>query len=145
MNRRILQNFYFTILKKLFSVSLSTVILIQSFGIGINNIAQIDEFIEHAQFHSTQYGDNVFIFISKHYGELKAVHNRDHQEEKEDHEQLPFQHQKHITSIIAFVLNSKNVELKILEFTELKKHSFYYQASISSLHLDGLLQPPRLL
>ena len=94
-------------MSKLFSISLSLVILIQSLGISIADIAQIDEFIEHAQFHSEQHGDNVLVFISKHYGELKASHEKEHQEEKEDHEQLPFQHQSHISLIPAFVLNTK--------------------------------------
>ncbi|WP_341214591.1 hypothetical protein [uncultured Wocania sp.] len=127
----------------MFSISLSLVILIQSFGIGFNDIAQIDEFIEHVQFHSEQYGDNVLVFISKHYGELKADHDRNHQEEKEDHEQLPFQHQIHSSSITAFVLNTKKEELKTVEFSEFKTHNFYYQAPTSSLHLEGLFQPPR--
>lgn len=130
-------------MKFLFSISLSLVILIQSFGIGFNDIAQIDEFIEHVQFHSEQYGDNVLVFISKHYGELKADHDRNHQEEKEDHEQLPFQHQIHSSSITAFVLNTKKEELKTVEFSEFKTHNFYYQAPTSSLHLEGLFQPPR--
>lgn len=115
----------------------------QSFGFSFGAIAQIDEFIEHAQFHSEQYGDNVFVFISKHYGELKVQHNKDHQEEKEDHEQLPFQHQTHISSITAFVLNSTKDEFKTLEFSEFRTHNFFYQETSSSLHLEGLFQPPR--
>ena len=109
----------------------------------INDIAQIDDFIEHAQFHSEQYGDNVFVFISKHYGELKAEHNKEHQEEKEDHEQLPFQHQSHVSCISVFVANTTKEELKTPEFSEYKSHHFFYQEPSSSLHLEGLLQPPR--
>jgi hypothetical protein len=131
-------------LSKLFSISLSFIILVQSLGIGLADVAQIDEFIEHAQFHSEQYGDNVLVFISKHYGELKADHDRDHQEEKEDHEELPFQHQSHISSITAFVLNTPREEFKTPEFPEFKTHNFYYQAPSSSLHSEGLFQPPRL-
>ncbi|MCL5129382.1 hypothetical protein [Algibacter sp. L1A34] len=131
-------------MSKLFSISLSFVILIQSFGLCVGDIAQIDDFIEHAQYHSQQYGDNVFVFISKHYGELKADHDKEHQEEKEDHEQLPFQHQSHMSSITAFVLNTHKSELKTGEFSELNIHQFHYQAPSSALHLEGLFQPPRL-
>lgn len=134
----------FTNLSKLFSISFSFIILIQGFGISLGEITQIDEFIEHAQFHSEQYGDNVFVFISKHYGELKTDHDREHQEEKEDHKQLPFQHQSHISSITAFVLNTQKEEFKTPEFSEFHTHNFYYQAPSSSLHLKGLFQPPRL-
>ncbi len=71
--------------------------MIQSFGLCFDDMVQIDEFIEHAQFHSEAYGDNVIVFISKHYGELKADHEKDHQEEKEDHEKLPFQLGERVT------------------------------------------------
>jgi hypothetical protein len=104
---------------------------------------QIDEFIEHAKFHSEQYGDNVFVFISKHYGELKASHEREHQEEKEDHEQLPFQHHSHLSSIIAYTQNPLNAELETPIITEYKDSNFYYQVPSSSSHTKGLLQPPR--
>lgn len=128
---------------KLFSISFSFLILIQNFGLSVGDIAQIDEFIEHAQFHSEQYGDNVFVFISKHYGELKADHEKEHQEEKEDHEQLPFQQHSNITTTSAFVLNSFKETLKTVEISEFSAHQFYYQEPASSLHSLGLFQPPR--
>lgn len=134
----------FVLVNKLFSIALSFIILMQSFGIRINDITQIDEFIEHAQFHSEQYGDNVFVFISKHYGKLKLNHDKEHQEEKEDHEQLPFHHQSHAFLVLALVLNTDKPELSIVEFSESNTHKFYYQAASSSLHSEGLLQPPRL-
>ncbi|WP_281778007.1 hypothetical protein [Croceibacter atlanticus] len=130
-------------MSKLFSISFSLIILTQSFGMSISDISQIDEFIEHAQFHSEQYGDNVFVFISKHYGELKKDHNKEHQEEKEDHEQLPFQHQSSISTVIAFIFNSPKEDFKIAEFSEFRTHNFFYQEPTSSLHSKGLFQPPR--
>ncbi|MDN3664113.1 hypothetical protein QWY92_01615 [Algibacter miyuki] len=134
----------FVLVNKLFSITLSFIILMQSFGASISDIAQIDEFIEHAQFHSQQYGDNVFVFISKHYGKLKLNHDKEHQEEKEDHEHLPFHHQSHASLVLAFVLNTDKSELNTVEFLESNTHKFYYQAPSSSLHLEGLFQPPRL-
>lgn len=116
----------------------------QSFGISLNDISQIDEFIEHAQFHNEQYGDSIFVFISKHYGELKTDHEKEHQEEKEDHQQLPFNHNNcsHIPLMMAF-LNSFKEELKGLDFSERTETNFYYQEPSSSLHKLGLFQPPR--
>jgi len=133
----------FILVSKIVSISLSFVILLHSFGISLYDVSQIDEFIEHAQFHSEQYGDNVFVFISKHYGELKAAHDKEHQEEKENHEQLPFQHKSHICSITAFVLNSQKEDIKSIEISEYRSHNFFYQAPSSSLHSEGILQPPR--
>lgn len=128
----------------LFSILLSTIILLQSFGLSANDLVQLDELIEHARFHSKEYGDTTLSFLSKHYGELKASHDKEHQEEKEDHEQLPFQSQSQISSITACVLNTQKEEFKTPEFSEFKEHSFYYQVPSSSFHSEGLLQPPRL-
>lgn len=130
-------------MNKLFSILLSCVILLQSFGMHIDDLVQIDEFIAHAQFHSEQYGDNVLVFISKHYGELKTAHDKEHQEEKEDHEQLPFQHQSHTTYVMDFNLNFKVPELSTLDVLEFRIFNFHYQAPLSTLHSEGILQPPR--
>lgn len=130
-------------MNKLFSILLSSVILLQSLGMHMDDLVQIDEFIEHAQFHSEQYGDNVLVFISKHYGELKAAHNKEHQEEKQDHEQLPFQHNFQTLSITDFTFNGSSLEFNTLVFQEFKTFNFHYQAPCSSLHTEGILQPPR--
>lgn len=133
-------------MSKLFSISFSFFILFQSFGISISDVAQIDEFIEHAQFHSEQYGDNVFVFISKHYGELKAEHEKDHQEEREDHEKLPFNHNNcsHTSALIVFVFNSYKQDFNIPEVLELRTHHFFYQSPSSSIYSEGPFQPPRI-
>lgn len=130
-------------MNKLASIVLSTVILLQTIGLHTDDLVQIDEFIEHAKFHSEKYGDDVLVFISKHYGELKAAHEKEHQEEKEDHEQLPFQHHSHLSSIIAYTPNPLHTELETPMMAEYKDSNFYYQAPSSSSHTKGLLQPPR--
>lgn len=134
----------FVVMSKLFSISLSFLVLLQSFGLHFDDLVQIDEFVEHAQFHSEQYGDNVVVFISKHYGKLKAEHEKEHQEEEQEHEELPFQHQSHTSCITDFTLNTYVSEFKAPEFSEFSIANFYYQASSSSLHSEGLFQPPRL-
>lgn len=112
-------------------------------GLHSDDLVQIDEFIEHAMFHSEQYGDNVLVFISKHYGELKASHDQEHQEERQDHEQLPFQHHCHLSSIVAYTVNALDSPLENPMVMEFHDSNFYYQAPSSSSHTKGLLQPPR--
>ena len=125
------------------SIVVSLLILVQSFNIHFSDIIELDELIEHAQFHSTEYGDNFFVFISKHYGELKAEHNQQHQEEKEDHESLPFQHQCQTASLSVFVLN-QFIEYPLdIETVVDRDSNYFYQASYHSLAQEGLLQPPR--
>jgi len=117
--------------------------LFQSIGIAMSDFTQIDDFIEHVEFHNDQYGDNLIVFISKHYGELKSDHEKQNQEEKEDHEQLPFQQQSNLNSNTFFALVSFKTELTKPFFSEFKKHNFYYNTSSSTTYLEGIFQPPR--
>ena len=130
-------------MKTIISILLSFVILTQSFGVSLGDIILIDGLISHAQYHNKQYGDNVLVFISKHYGKLKAEHNTKHQEEKEDHEQLPFQQHTQLSSITVFILNTIKEDYTSPEFTDIKSNNFHYTSLKSSLYSKGLFQPPR--
>lgn len=134
----------FTKVNKLFSILVSSLIMLQSFGVHYDDIIQLDELIEHAQFHSDQYGDNMIVFLSKHYGELKGDHQRDHQEEKKDHEKLPFNHSASHTCVADVFISTYKSDLNVIEFSDYKSANFYYQAPTSSLHTQGILQPPRI-
>ncbi len=128
---------------KLTSIAVSLLILVQSFNVHASDLIELDELIEHAQFHSEEYGDNFFVFISKHYGELKAEHNQEHQEEKEQHEQLPFQHQCQSPSMYAVVLNRIMETTSFLDPSVHASANYFYQASYHSLFPEGLFQPPK--
>ena len=129
---------------RIFSIALSSIILLQSLGISPNDISKIDDFIEHASFHNEEYGDNVFVFISKHYGKLKTSHEREHRDEKKEHEQLPFHNQSHVCSISAFILNNSIEEIAVIQFSDYKSHNFVYQEPSSALIKESPFQPPRL-
>ena len=118
--------------------------MLQSFGVHYDDIIQLDELVEHAEFHSEQYGDDIVVFLSKHYGELKADHQRDHQEEKKDHEKLPFNHSAPHTCVADIFISTYKSELNEIEFLDFTSSNFYYQAPTSSLHSQGILQPPRI-
>ena len=136
----------FVTMVKLFSILMSSLMLVQSVDITFNDIVQLDEFIEHANFHSEKYGDNLLVFISKHYGDLKEQHTEDHKEEKDDHEKLPFQNHCHCTSTsFAFVLSAFSSELKTLQNPEDKATDFYYRLPSTSLFTTGLFQPPQFV
>lgn len=129
---------------KLFSILMSGLILIQSFDIAFNDIAQFDELLEHAQFHAEEYGDNIFVFVSKHYGELKEQHTKDHQEEKKDHKKLPFQNHCSCASTVAIVSDTYYLRIDSLQIPEGMMTHFYYQSPTSSHHAKELFQPPRI-
>jgi hypothetical protein len=128
---------------KLFAISLSALLLIQSFNIGTDDIMQLDELIEHAQFHEQEYGDDFFVFISKHYGELKAEHSKNHQEEQNDHEQLPFQCQGHAATVIAFISENQHSYSDDIEILDTTESNFQYLNLYHSLLDKELLQPPK--
>lgn len=130
-------------MSKLFAILLSSLILLQSINIDTDDIMQLDELIEHAAFHKAEHGDDFFVFLSKHYGELKAEHSKKHQEEEKDHEQLPFQCQGHLLTITAFVLQQTFLETNLLLGLNNVEANFHYQTSMSTLHKKGLLQPPK--
>ncbi len=130
-------------MSKLFAILLSSLILMQSLHADYDDIVQFDELIEHAQFHKLEHGDNFFVFLSKHYGELKEDHSKNHQEEEKEHEQLPFQCHDHIMAITVFVIQERFSEIEVVELPELEDTHFHYQSSLSTLHKKGLLQPPK--
>lgn len=128
---------------KITSIAISLLILVQSFNVHFDDIIELDELIEHAQFHSDEYGDDFLVFISKHYGELKAEHNQKHQEEQEEHEQLPFQHQCQTALLSAFLLNQTGDYPLEIKLVVNRDSNYFYQASYHSLSQEGLFQPPR--
>lgn len=130
-------------MSKLIAIALSSIILIQSLNFGVDDIAQLDDLIEHAQFHKKEHGDNFLVFLSKHYGELKAEHDKEHHEEKEEHEKLPFQCQGHASIIIASLPQNSGTNFNEFEILNSLESSFYYLNLYASLHETELLQPPK--
>ncbi|WP_299519582.1 hypothetical protein [Winogradskyella sp.] len=130
-------------MSKLISILLSGFILIQSFQITLEDIMQIDELIEHAKFHKQEYGDNFFVFLSKHYGELKAEHSKTNQEEQSDHEQLPFQFQGQSTVLLAFLSSNYHTDFSRFKIKKIAESNFHYLNLYVSQHDKELLQPPR--
>ncbi|NER09729.1 hypothetical protein SAMN06265375_101755 [Muriicola jejuensis] len=129
---------------KLLSTLSAILILFQSLNISLGELSRLDEFLEHASFHKEQYGDNLFVFISKHYGELKAEHEKNHQEEQGDHEKLPFQQQcctHHAAN--AYVLFSSAQDKQKVDTEPEKGEAFYYLQTDYSGFRSGIFQPPK--
>lgn len=109
----------------------------------MSDIFLFGRFMEHAEYHSDNYGDDFSTFFEKHYGALKTEHQKNHNEEKQEHQELPFQHISchHITTDIVIV----PFEIAIIKddlFIE-QSHTFYYQNLYSSLEKVSIFQPPK--
>lgn len=118
-------------------------VLLQAMHLGFNDLIRLDELVEHAQFHQQEYGDSFFVFLSKHYGELKAQHEADHQEELPDHEQLPFQIVAQNGPVIAVVDERFNPDMNLIEFLEGRVINTHYLPSVSDPFKQGVFQPPQ--
>lgn len=126
---------------RIIAVLISSTILLNSFQITLTGLSQADDLIEHIQYHSEKYGDNLFTFLSKHYGNLKDNHDKNHKEEKQKHKQLPF-HQSIPLQFSAFLLpEHEKTDLKQSKVV-FRSSYFYYRESTSLFIPEKILQPP---
>ncbi len=127
-------------MNKIVTIGISLLILLQSVNIHFKDLVELGQLFEHYQFHNEEYGDNFMVFVSKHYGELKASHSEKHQNE---HEKLPFQHQTQCAQPLVFVLEPDNFIDSRSEVPVATKGNFHYQMSYSLVWGDGPFQPPK--
>ena len=129
---------------KIFSISLSFLVLFQSFNVNLGDLTHIDELLEHAEFHAEKYGDNFLVFISKHYGELQEEHSQENQEEKKKHDELPFTHHCCSHVFTAYVINK--IQIPILKKGPVADYTsnFYYLDNYASFEKFDIFQPPKL-
>lgn len=127
------------------AILIAMLILVQGVSFNFGDLVQLDELLEHAQFHKEEYGDNFLVFLSKHYGELQTEHNEKHQEEHE-HEKLPLNHNSSFHAIISpFIINHQLIADLTLDFSLQNKNNFYYALSKSALFTSGVFEPPRFI
>lgn len=126
------------------AIQIAMLILVQGVSLNFTDLGQLDELIEHAQFHKEEYGDNFLVFLSKHYGELQSEHNEKHQEEEPEHQQLPLNHQLSPLLVLSpFIINHQNHADLSLDYSMNEVQGFYYHFSKSTLHSLGIFEPPR--
>src|SRR5690554_1880716 len=130
-------------MSKIFSIALSVLILVQSSALNLRDIAQLKDFLIHAQFHKQKYGDNLIDFVSKHYGEQKEQHHLESHEEHKDHEDLPLNHQSCTHSIIVFVMDKNNFILPRTPQAVDTVREFFYQESYYQKATSDIFQPPK--
>lgn len=130
-------------MNKIVAIGTSLLIFLQSINIHFTDLMELDQFMDHYRFHCVEYGDSFTVFVSKHYGELKTSHSEKHQEERKEHEKLPFQDQSHCAPIFVLNLDIDNFQCSKAEVPLAKKGNFHYQMSYSLLRVDGLFQPPK--
>ncbi|SRX72937.1 hypothetical protein [Aequorivita antarctica] len=132
-------------MKIIIAISLSFLVFFQSVGLGMTDIFLFGRFVEHAEYHSENYGDDFFTFFEKHYGSLKTEHQKNHKEEDQEHEELPFQHISCHHVLTDVVLVPFEIPILKAEINTQKSHTFRYQNLYSSLEKFSIFQPPKFV
>ncbi|MGO3184557.1 MAG: hypothetical protein ACTIJ9_17140 [Aequorivita sp.] len=130
-------------MKTIFAISFSFLIAFQSVGFGIQDMFLLGKLVQHAQHHSENHGDDFFTFMQKHYGSLKAEHEKNDNEDKHDHEKLPFQHISCHHTIADIVMVPFAIPSLKREISKNRTHTFHYQNLYSSLEKVSIFQPPQ--
>lgn len=110
----------------------------------MSDIFMLSHLVEHAKYHSEEFGDDFFTFFEKHYGDLKAEHQKIHQEEKSQHERLPFQHHEcnHLLVEVVVIGYVFPLEETVVSYTA--NPHFYYQDFYWYLERVSIFQPPQI-
>jgi hypothetical protein len=117
--------------------------LFQSMNIHLEDMVSIKEFFEHAQLHKQNHNDSFLTFISKHYGDLKEIHKKEHQEEEKNHEHSPINHNcsSQLPVDLAFEVYQIHIPKISLEIES--QSNFYYKDLFSTFEKEKIFQPPR--
>jgi len=129
---------------KIFSIAFSFLFLMQSINIHLEDVLNVSMFFEHYQLHKQKHGDDLLTFVSKHYGDLKEAHKKEHQEEEKNHHHSPINHNcsSQLPVDLAF-------EVYIIFFPKISmeienQSNFYYKDLFSTFEKQKIFQPPRV-
>jgi hypothetical protein len=131
-------------MSKFVIVFISALILVQSLNLHFEDVLKLNEVFEHVELHKNRYGDNLFVFLSKHYGDLKESHKKQHQEEEKEHQHPPINHDCSLQMQTAFVLNTVSFSIENPKLVEESSANFYYQDRFSTFEKQKIFQPPKL-
>lgn len=124
---------------KTFAIFLSSLILLQSLDIGLEDISKINVLLEHAQFHQEKYGESFVDFLTEHYGSNEHL-----SDQHKEHKDLPFKKDcithTHLPSV--FTLNAQILELKKSVIVQTQQN-YFYKESYSFFEKQSVFQPPK--
>ncbi|MAD96430.1 MAG: hypothetical protein CMB99_03795 [Flavobacteriaceae bacterium] len=126
-------------MKKILSILLTQLILIQSLQIGFDDFVKIENLLEHAQYHQEQYGDTFFEFLMEHYAD------DDHPiVEHEEHKDLPFKKDANHLNQAPIMIAFQAVKYDLAQQSnQQKKGSFFYKEPVTESSHSIILQPPK--
>ncbi len=127
-------------MQKVLTASMSLLLFAQSFSVSLADLFHIPDLVIHYEYHQETFGDDLFSFIEKHYGELKEEHKQEH----EGHDKLPFGHSHSCahTALVFLDLQAQHTESKIVPVDQTDSN-FAYRNSYYFTRISGIFQPPK--
>lgn len=132
-----------SMLARSISLILSVFILSQSFNIHLVDVLKLSNLLEHIAFHESAYGDDIFAFFSKHYGDKMREHEGQ-QDTSRDHQKLPFHHNFSIDFGQFFLVEVSLERLVFSVSADAERNFFDYDNFYSFLENKDIFQPPRI-
>lgn len=132
-------------LKSSISLFLSFSILLQGLNFHISDMMELQILAKHLEEHQESYGDDIFTFFEKHYGELRNEHDKEDHKGSDEHEKLPFKHSA-CQPNLSVLINSPIGQDRNLDPTPIAcAQNFYYLDNYSFLDQTDIFQPPKFL
>lgn len=126
-------------MKKIISILLISLILIQTSSIGFDDILKVKNLYEHARYHYETYGDSFFEFLAEHYGDEMASHQNEHKE----HQKLPLKHMDNcLQHHVSFTFNDIQFNLNCDCIIHINSN-YFYKELVSSFENSPVFQPPK--
>ncbi len=121
------------------------ILLAQGISFNSGELEKMDRLLEHAKFHKEKYGDNFAVFMDKHYGNQKDKHLGEHQEEQQEHQDLPFQPLAPLLIQNAILNDPAISNISSTEIITLQHENYFYEQLHTSLLVEEILQPPKFI
>jgi hypothetical protein len=132
-------------MQQIVSILLSAILLAQGISFNTGELEKMDTLLEHARFHKDKYGDNFAVFMDKHYGNQKDRHLGEHQEERQEHKDLPFQQFAPLLMQIAILNDPAISDISSTLVATPQYENYFYEQLHASLLVEEILQPPKFI
>ncbi len=129
-------------MQKVLVTYLASFILLQGVFVHTNILFEINEVLEDYQLHTTKYGDSTYTFLSKHFGDLKESHKKQHQEDHKQHKH-PVQDQMANSIRADYTLQQYRYKFKSVIEIANNLANFHYIDLFSTFEKPTIFQPPR--
>ena len=127
------------------SILLSFSILLQGLNFHVSDMMELKVLVKHLEEHKSSYGDDLFTFLDKHYGDLRQEHDREEHKGSNEHEKLPFKHKVCQLNAGILIHTSGVSERQLDPVPTHNVQNYYYLDNYSFLNQSDIFQPPQIL